>query len=347
MNKKLIFPTFLAALFLIGACQKAEFSPNPTLKVTALPVITSPASGTSIVLTEAAANDAFTVTWTGAEFGFRAAATYSVEVDRAGNDFKDAVVLGTSTGLTLASTVAKFNTALFSSLALPSGEASTIEMRLSVKISPEVNVIYSAPVTLQVTPYTIVVVYPQLQVPGSYQGWNPADNSTIIFSAKSDNKYEGYIYFKDDNTEHKYTVGPSWDTNYGDTGANGSLEKNGDNIKIPTKGVYRLNVNLNELTHANLRTDWGLIGSATPDAWNSDQNMTYDPAANKWTITLNLVAGEIKFRANDDWAINFGDTQANKTLEYGGDNIVIAAAGNYTIDLILSGAVYTYTIKKN
>ncbi|MFN0014966.1 MAG: SusE domain-containing protein [Saprospiraceae bacterium] len=347
MNKIRIFSTFLAVLFLIGACQKTEFSPNPTLRVSALPVITSPTSGSSIVLTEATANDPFTVTWTGAEFGFRAAATYSVEVDRAGNDFKDAVVLGTSTGLTLASTVAKFNTALFSTLALPSAEASTIEMRLSVKISPEVNVIYSDAITLQVTPYKIVIVYPQLQVPGSYQGWNPGDNSTVIFSAKSDNKYEGYVYFKDDNTEFKYTVGPSWDTNYGDIGANGSLEKNGDNIKAPTKGVYRLNVNLNELTHTNVRTDWGLIGSATPDAWNSDQNMTYDPANNKWTITLNLVAGDIKFRANDDWPINLGDTQANKSLEYGGDNIAIAAAGNYTIDLILSGAVYTYTIKKN
>ena len=75
--------------------------------------------------------------------------------------------------------------------------------------------------------------------------------------------------------------------------------------------------------------------------------MTYDPVANKWTITLNLVAGEIKFRANDDWAINFGDDGANKALEYGGANIAVAEDGNYTIDLILSGAVYTYKIKKN
>jgi hypothetical protein len=29
-----------------------------------------------------------------------------------------------------------------------------------------------------------------------------------------------------------------WDLNFGDTGANGSLEFNGDNIKVPSAGNY-------------------------------------------------------------------------------------------------------------
>ncbi len=347
MNKKLIFPTFLTALFLIAGCEKAEFSPNPTLKVLARPTITSPATGTAVLLTEATANDPFVVTWTAADFGFRAAATYSIEIDRVGNDFKDAVILGSSTGLSLNSTIAKLNTALFTTLSLPGETESNVEMRLAVKVNPEVDVIYSDPITLKVTPYTVVIVYPQLQVPGSYQGWKPEDNTTVIFSAKSDNKYEGYIYFKDDNSKYKYTIGPSWATNYGDDGANGTLEANGTDMEIGAAGVYRLNANLNDLTHSRLRTDWGLIGSSTPDGWNSDQNMTFDPATNKFSITLNLVAGKIKFRANDDWAVNLGDELANKSLEYGGADIDVPADGNYTIDLILSGAVYTYNVKKN
>jgi hypothetical protein len=346
MNIKLFFPTFFAALLLVAGCDKGDINPGPALRFNSGPVITSPAAASSVVLTEATENDPFEVTWTAADFNFQAATTYTVEVDRAGNDFADAVVLGTSTGLSLETTVSKFNTALFTTLGLPGEQASSVEMRLSAKISPEVDAVYSAPITMQVTPFTIVIVYPQLQVPGSYQGWNPADNSTIIFSAKSDNKYEGYIYFKDDNSEHKYTVGPSWDTNYGDTGEDGTLDANGDNLKIATAGVYRLNVNLNDFTHTRLRTDWGLIGDAT-GSWDNDQNMTYDPVTNKWSITLNLVAGAIKFRANDDWAVNLGDTQLNTSLEYGGDNIPVTDPGNYTIDLILSGAVYTYTIKKN
>ena len=61
-----------------------------------------------------------------------------------------------------------------------------------------------------------------------------------------------------------------------------------------------------------------------------------------------LSDGEVKFRANDGWDINFGDDGANGSLEYGGANIAIASAGNYTITMDLHEAArYKYTIKKN
>ncbi|MCC6460937.1 MAG: SusE domain-containing protein [Saprospiraceae bacterium] len=344
--KKYLVPVLFAAL-LIGSCGKGEFDPLPVLKVGDAPALTAPDSAASIVLLEANANDPFVFTWTAADFNFDAAVSYTVEVDKAGNNFADPVTIGTSNGLSLDNAlVSKVNNILVSK-GFPGEEPGNVEVRLAAKVNPEVPTVYSSAVPVTITPYTVVIVYPKLQVPGSYQGWNPADENTVIFSAKSDSKFEGFIYFKDPNSEFKYTDGPSWDTNYGDTGADGSLEKNGDNIKLADAGMYRLNANLNDLTHSFVKTDWGLIGSATPDQWNSDQNMTYDPVANKWTITLNLVAGEIKFRANDDWAINFGDDGANKSLEYGAANIAVAEDGNYTIDLILSGAVYTYKIKKN
>ncbi len=54
------------------------------------------------------------------------------------------------------------------------------------------------------------------------------------------------------------------------------------------------------------QTDGALIGDATPDGWNCDQNMTWNPTTRVFTATINLVAGDIKFRANDDWAVNLG-----------------------------------------
>jgi len=351
MNKKLFFPTLLATLFLVAGCQKAEFSPNPTLKIGDAPVITSPTEGSALVLTEADAGDAFEVTWTAAEYGFRAATTYAVEIDRVGNDFSKAVTLGTSTGLALNSTVGALNTALFAGVGLIGEQVSEVEMRLAATVHPDVPTVYSQVVKLLVTPYTIVVIPDTLYVPGSYQDWKLEELNLpigVLFSLKKDKRYEGYLYFKDDNTEFKYAPERKWLLSYGDTGADGTLEDaNGANIKVATAGVYRLNVNLNTKTHSNLRTDWGLIGDATPGGWGSDQNMTFDPVTNKWTITLDLVAGKIKFRANDDWAVNFGDDQANKTLEYGGADISIAAAGNYTIDLLLGGPIYTYNVQKN
>jgi len=121
----------------------------------------------------------------------------------------------------------------------------------------------------------------------------------------------------------------------------------GNNIKVTTgAGYYLVKANLNDATYSNTKTDWGLVGSAT-GSWDVDQDMTYDPLADKWTITLNLVAGAIKFRANGAWDINMGDDKADLKLEYGGPDIVVSEAGNYTVTLNLSEAIYRYTLVKN
>lgn len=343
--KKIALSLFAAAL-LFSACEDKTL--DPVLSLGNAPAFSAPAANTAIVLTEATANELFPkFSWSAAEYGFDAAVTYTLELDKAGNGFKEPLAVGATTALEINNvTKGKINSLLIGK-SLPGGEVADIEFRVAAKINPDVPVVYSQPLTLKITPYEAVIIYPQLQVPGSYQGWDPTNNKTVIFAAKSDEKYEGYVYIKDDNAEYKFTKGPAWTTNWGDDGADKKLEPNGANIKSAAAGVYKLNVNLNELTHSGVRTDWGLIGSATPDGWNSDQNMTYDVATNKWSITLSLKAGEIKFRANDDWAINLGDDGGDKKAEYNGANIAVAADGNYTIELDLSQAVYRYKVTKN
>ena len=44
--------------------------------------------------------------------------------------------------------------------------------------------------------------------------------------------------------EMKFRLNDDWGTNYGDNGANGSIELNGDNIKIATNGNYRIVLDL-------------------------------------------------------------------------------------------------------
>jgi len=189
--------------------------------------------------------------------------------------------------------------------------------------------------------------YPVIYVPGSHQGWDPSNTSTVLASVNSDGKYEGYLYFAEAGTQFKFCEGPNWDNNYGDDGTDGTLDRNGANIVAADAGYYKINVDLPALTYTILKTDWGIIGSATAGGWDSDQNMTYDPATGLWSALLDLAVGDIKFRANDGWDINYGDDGVNGSLEQNGANIAIGEAGTYTVTLKLGAPDYTYTITRS
>ncbi|WP_170178400.1 SusF/SusE family outer membrane protein [Flammeovirga pectinis] len=110
-----------------------------------------------------------------------------------------------------------------------------------------------------------------------------------------------------------------------------------DNSEEPTDRVAHENDGL-----------WGVIGDAT-GSWDADQDLLYNAETEVYSITLDLVLGNIKFRKSDDWAVNLGGT--TEALVHDGDNIAITEAGNYTIELTVDesgdSAVGTFTMTKN
>ena len=343
MLKKYLLLSLLAAFAFWGCEDELD---GPFVRLGDAPVIGTPASGSSFTITEDNVGDVFaTFEWTAADFGFDAGISYRLQIDQAGNSFADATQLGPVV-TALKSTI---NNSSVNNLMLSAGLTTTtsMEIRVVASVSDDVDQLISAAITLDITPFEQEIDYPKLGVPGSYQGWAPENETTVIYSVEQDGTYEGYIYVGDDNALHKYTQGINWDTNWGDTGADGTLDPGGDDIALGEAGVYRFRVNLNDLSHSSDRTEWGVIGTATPGGWDSDTDMVVDPATGNWSLTMDLLAGELKFRANDDWIIDFGDSGADGKLNYGGDNIVIADAGNYTIELILNQAIYTYVLTKN
>lgn len=351
--KKIAIFLLAAGLFAFTSCEKDET--RAILKsAPGAPTLTVP-GGTDFVLQKADSAVMLTYTWTAADYGASVIPTYTLEMDKVGNNFGDPTAIGAvNTKTSMSIMTYDLNAKLLPLLFDPKNpEPLPMEFRVVTIVKDKdgavidtIKPVYSGVVAQNITPFYVPIVYPLLQVPGNYQGWNPADSSTAIASLKSNSKYEGYVYFADPNTEFKYTVGPSWDLNYGDDNADGTLEKNGANIKVTDAGYYKLNVDLVGLTHTNLKTTWALIGSATSGGWSTDTPMTYDVANKVWTFTGDLAGGEIKFRANGAWDLNYGDG-GNNTLKEGGPNIAVAAAGNYTITMNLSNPVYKFKVTKN
>lgn len=161
--------------------------------------------------------------------------------------------------------------------------------------------------------------------------------------------FETYQYITVDGWGFKFVPSnEGWDGDFGKSKTlDGFLDQaSEDNITVPADGFYRVQVNMNDMSYTVVETTWGIIGDASPGGWSDDTNMSFTAAKGEyiWSADITLTTGSFKFRANDGWDINFGDTGLNGSLEYGGDNIP-ATAGNYHIELILNSATgFTYTV---
>lgn len=338
----------LLGIVVFNACEDDSF--DPVVDPSGPPVLTSPTSTDGLVITEDNQGEALNLTWTAADFGFQAAVSYYVEMDFEGNDFSEAILLGSSNSLELEGlTLNDVNTQFLLS-GKPANVPGNVEYRVCAHVNPNVDTLCSTATLVNYTPFETIIEATFLQVPGSYQGWDPASDQTMVYSRQADDEYEGFIYFNIDNALYKYAQGFSWDTNWGDNEPDGILDPAGFGNDIPIDGeagMYLLRASLNDLAHSSEKTDWGVLGDATPTGWDADTDMVWDDANGVLSVTLDLVPGNIKFRANDDWAINFGDNAADGSLEFGGADIPVAEAGNYTIELIINVEKYTYNLTKN
>jgi hypothetical protein len=164
--------------------------------------------------------------------------------------------------------------------------------------------------------------------------------------------YDTYQYIMVDGSGFKFVpLNAGWDGDWGASKTTTGMlaQTDEDNLTAAADGFYRVRTNFNDMTYTVVETAWGIIGSASPGGWGEDTNMTFTAAKGEyvWSADITLTDGEIKFRANDGWDINFGDTGADSSLEYGGDNIAVTA-GDYHIELILNSATgFTYTLTAN
>lgn len=191
----------------------------------------------------------------------------------------------------------------------------------------------------------LTVQHPKLYVPGAYQDWDPGNTEFSLSSPGNTKVYEGYKYFPAENSPFFFTRVPAFALILGDNGADGTLENNGDTIRVADAGLYQIVADLNDNTYSLTRTEWGVLGDATPGGWDIDTDMTWNAEEQAMEALIDLVPGELKFRANDDWAINMGDDLGDGLLSQDGGNIVIEKGGAYQILLYLDKPDYTYELR--
>ena len=181
-------------------------------------------------------------------------------------------------------------------------------------------------VTLDMNNLTYTVGKPVLYMAGDANGWNQID----YLSSEDGVHFTGYMYLNQNG--FKFCTQKDWDgTNYG--GA--FFGESEDNIMMTQEaGFYQVDVDLSARTYTLSPFNIGIIGNATPSGWASDTDMTYNPTERCWEIKgVELSDGEMKFRANDDWALSWGGELDNLTTQ-NGPNIAVTA-GTYDIKLYI------------
>ena len=156
-------------------------------------------------------------------------------------------------------------------------------------------------VTLDMNNLSYSVGKPILYMKGDANGWNGYD-----YLAGDDGvHFTGFMYLNQNG--FKFTTAPDWSgTGYG---ADFSTAPDADNIVMTEDpGYYKVDVDLSAKSYTlTAITTIGIIGAATPGGWDKDTDLTYNVAERCWEIKdVELKTGECKFRANDDWAMQWG-----------------------------------------
>jgi hypothetical protein len=357
----------LIALFALVAisCSVEDVQDRPIIEGIDTPVLTAPTGGAAYVLSPATADaQAERFTWNSANYGGDVEVNYKVEIDKKGNSFKTPQELGSVKSQNQTSvSVSKMNTAALTLGAIP---FSAADYEVRVKSDVGGNVMYSNVVAIVVTPYTTEA--PKLWIPGSYQAasgygsdWTPSSAPQLASSGYGKTDFEGYVYLNNATAQYKFTPAANWDAEFGEAGATDGVftgvlkAKPAKNCGLPTAtaGYYLVKADTDpaKLSYSLTATTWGIIGNATPGGWTTDTPMVYNKDTKKWTVTATLTTqaapdNGLKFRANNDWPINYGDTGNDGILDFDGKNIG-TTAGTYLITLDLSNPRhYTYTMVK-
>ena len=151
--------------------------------------------------------------------------------------------------------------------------------------------------------------------------------------------------------EFKFRANSDWSLSWGGHSfPEGTAYSSGNNIGV-TPGEYSVSFNdvtgkyLFKILNAPTYETVGIIGDATANNWDASTPMERVAGEqHDWILTTYLKVGELKFRANDAWDIDWGASGfPTGTAEFKGPNLQIPESGYYTIRFNDFSLAYTFT----
>ncbi|WP_312923535.1 SusE domain-containing protein [Empedobacter brevis] len=336
-----------ASVFALSACNDDEdiITLDPSTFVA--PKLEDPTSNSLILLEENAAETAMTFKWSATEYGANTPAKYEVQIDKKGDEFKNAVTLISTTETSYAITVKDLNTTA-TELGLQPEKGEDLEYRIVSTIgSVKSQALISNIQTINVKIY-IPKSDPVLYLVGGIQkyydktNWTPTDGLKMRYIGDGTTKlFEAYIKVGKDDGIKFIGQNDGWNPdNYGsiDGVQNGKLENSGSSSDVTIAknegdGFYYIQVDIDKLTYKFVKMNWGVIGDATADGWNSETAMTYNFTDNVFELSTKMKEGELKFRSKnsgnaiygEDWKFNIGNQTPYSAFDTGAPNFKVSS----------------------
>jgi hypothetical protein len=356
--KKILSACVVFGLLALATGCKRDIA-NPALKPPSGVAGFAVANSTVVLSTSNDSTNVASFSWQAGNYAVSVPVTYSLMIDAPSDTggtkpWANAIVTPIPTGqLTQTFLGTDFNHIL-NLLGLPNGVASTVLVRLkqdviqsnaSASTVPTLNSI----LTMTVTPYKVILIYPKLYVAGDFltPNWTQINQpGWILASTLNNGVYEGYVNMPNAGNNFKLCTELDWNgTNYGWGGSATTLSGSGSagNCWNPGPGYFLVSADTKNLAINYTLTNWSIAGDF--NGWSTSANpMTFNATTNVWTATgISLTAGQgYKFVGDAAWATNFG-VDAKGNMAYNGPNISVAKTGTYTVTLDLSQGAGNYT----
>lgn len=204
MNKFKSIYLILSGMIILFACEKE--GEKITIRSTVTPMVLNSITGPVVLTMENATGTFPAFIWTSADYGFKAAVKYQVQMDVKGNNFAAPVEVASVTNKdTAIITMGDFNKILLNKELEP-GTETQLQFRVKATVNDSIAPVYSNVVEAAVTPYA--TVFPPIYMIGAATGgWDVAKRVEMRSSAPS--VYETVAYFLSNQT-FRFFKQPDW-----------------------------------------------------------------------------------------------------------------------------------------